>query len=180
MPSQIVTTFGLYATAPTQIVLLIVPRDVLPEMFRKALLALATRLALEERHSQKQLGDELAQYVARWGHDGARVRIAEQAFDAHMLGERRTPANAHCCRGDGDGDIACRRFCFKHAQHGCLAGLLKMLNQIVDARREAVGINLHGRELRAQCRQALAEALAEMLEFRAFEVRRSSSDRGST
>ena len=55
-----------------------------------------------------------------------------------------------------------------------------MLDQIVDARREPVGINLHRRQLCAQGRQALAEALAKMLEFRVFEVRRRSSDRRST
>lgn len=38
----------------------------------------------------------------------------------------------------------------KHAQHGRLAGLLDMANQIVDARRHSVGINLHRRELRAK------------------------------
>jgi hypothetical protein len=35
MPSQIVTTFGLYATAPTQIVLVIFPRDSFLAMFQK-------------------------------------------------------------------------------------------------------------------------------------------------
>ena len=40
-------------------------------------------------------------------------------------------------------------FGLKHAQHGRLAGLLKMVNQVVDACRESVGIDLHRRELRA-------------------------------
>ena len=52
---------------------------------------------LEERHSQQRLPDELAQNVARRRHDSARMRIAEQAFDVQMLGERRTTANAHRC-----------------------------------------------------------------------------------
>src|SRR5207302_8250527 len=55
-----------------------------------------------------------------------------------------------------------------------------MLDQIVDARRQSVGVNQHGRELRAESRQALAEALTEMLEFRVFEVRHSTSDCRST
>src|SRR6266404_6481617 len=39
----------------------------------------------EERHSQQRLPDELAQNIAGWCHDSARVSIAEQAFDAQML-----------------------------------------------------------------------------------------------
>src|ERR1700756_5278768 len=142
MPSQIVTTFGLYATAPTQMVLLIVPRDSLLEILREAFRACSS-LASEERHSQKRLGDKLAQHIASWRHYSARVGVPEEALDIHMLRERCTPANAHCCRGNGDSYVPCRRFGFKHAQHGCLAGLLKMLNQIVDACREPIRINLH-------------------------------------
>ena len=36
-------------------------------------------LVLEERYSQQRLPDELAQNIARRGHDCARVRIAEEA-----------------------------------------------------------------------------------------------------
>src|SRR6516164_1623483 len=147
MPSQIVTTFGLYATAPTQMVLLIVPRDSLLEILR-ATFRTCSALVSEERHSQKRLGDKLAQPTASWRHYSARVRVPEEALDTHMLRERCTPADAHCRRGDADGYVPCCGFGFKHAQHGCLAGLLKMLNQIVDACREPIHINLHRRELR--------------------------------
>jgi hypothetical protein len=90
--------------------------------------------------------------------------------------ENAAPRKCALLLRNADGHIACRGFALKHAQHGSLARLFKMLDQIVDARRQPVGINLHRRELRAQGRQALAEALAEMLESRAFEVRHSSSD----
>src|SRR5207253_4461576 len=53
-----------------------------------------------------RLADELAQHVASRRHNSARVRVAEQALDAHMLRERRTTTNAHGRRGDADGDVA--------------------------------------------------------------------------
>src|SRR5215472_377926 len=133
MPSQMVTTFGLYATAPTQIVRVIVPRDSFSEMLQKSARS-CCGLVLKERHSQKRFGDELAQHVASWRHNRARVRIAEQAFDTHVPRERRTATNAHGCRGDADGDVTRGRFGFEHAQHCRLAGTLKMLDQIVDTR----------------------------------------------
>src|SRR5712671_4918776 len=49
-----------------------------------------------------------------------------------------------------------------------------MIDQIVDACRQPIGLDLHRRELRAKGRQTLTEALAEMLELRTLEVRRSS------
>jgi hypothetical protein len=39
----------------------------------------------EERHSEQRLPDELAQNVTGRRHNSARVRIAEQAFNAQML-----------------------------------------------------------------------------------------------
>ena len=41
-----------------------------------------------------------------------------------------------------------------------------MIDEIVDARRKPVGIDLHGRKLRAQRLQAFAKGLAEMIEAR--------------
>jgi hypothetical protein len=38
-------------------------------------------LVLEERYSQQRLPDELAQNIAGWCHDCARMRITEQTFD---------------------------------------------------------------------------------------------------
>ena len=55
---------------------------------------------------------------------------------------------------------------FQHAQHGRVARALEMIDKVVDARREPVGLDLHSCELRPQRRQAFAEALAEMLEAR--------------
>src|SRR6516225_11445912 len=118
------------------------------EMFQKKAPASCLSFVLEERHSQKGLANELAQHVASRRHNSARVRVAEQAFDTHMLRERGTAANAHGRGGDADGDVASSRFAFKHAQHGGLARALKMLNQIVDTRGKSVCLNLHGRELR--------------------------------
>jgi len=46
-----------------------------------------------------------------------------------------------------------------------------MIDEIVDARREPVGLDLHRRELRAQRLETLAEGLAQMIEARGLEVR---------
>ena len=87
-----VTTFGLYATAPTQIVLLLSlhgsvavhkkPQNPHPPAKNAGRVG---QPISEERHSQQRLPDELAQNVAGWRHDSARVRITEQAFDTQML-----------------------------------------------------------------------------------------------
>ena len=47
------------------------------------------------------------------------------------------------------GDLARSGFGLEHPQHGRLARLFKVLDQIVDARRQPIGIDLHRRELRA-------------------------------
>jgi hypothetical protein len=75
MPSQIVTTFGSYATAPTQIVWpLVLPSlkfDIPPSAF-------FTEVSLsEQRHSQYRSRDELAQRVAGGCHDGACMGVPE-------------------------------------------------------------------------------------------------------
>src|SRR5690242_6569961 len=114
MPSQIVTTFGLYATAPTQIVLLMAPPTVFPRCVNPRRSVPAFNI-LKERHPQQRPSDELAQNVACWRHNSTCVRVAEEAFDAQMLRKRRTSASAHCCRGDADSDIPCGGFSFKHA-----------------------------------------------------------------
>ena len=79
MPSQIVTTFGSYATAPTQIV-----RLMLPFVYGSIVILVALRCS-EQRHSQHRLADEFAQHVARRRHHSARMGIAEQALDGHVL-----------------------------------------------------------------------------------------------
>ena len=49
----------------------------------------------------------------------------------------------------------------------CIARALEMIDKVVDARREPIGLDLHSCELRPQRRQAFAEELsAEMLEAR--------------
>src|SRR3954454_16183457 len=106
--------------------------------------------------------------------------ISEQAFDAEMLRKRRTAANAHCRRGYANSDFACSGFSLQYTQHGRLPRFLKMLNQIVDPGRQSIGINLHRRELSTQRRQALAEALPEMLELRVFQMRHSTGECRST
>src|SRR6266576_2822331 len=149
MPSQILTTFGSYATAPIQIVWLMI----------------ASRLSRsEQRYSQNGFADEFPQNVAGRRHDSARMGIAEQSLNGQMLGKRSASAPPHRRRGDGDGNIACRRLALEHAQHGGLSGALKVIDEIVDARRKPIRIDLHRRKLRAKGRQALSEGLAQMLE----------------
>src|SRR6266700_6903536 len=126
--------------------------------------------ALEQRYSQNSLADELAQNVARRGHHGAGVGVAEQTLDGHMLGKRGASAHTHRRGGDGDGNITGRSLALEHAQHGGLSGALKVIDEIVDARRKPVSVDLHRRKLRAKRRQALAEGLAQMLETSALEM----------
>src|SRR5712671_2357011 len=175
MPSQIVTTFGSYATAPTQIVWPLVPSsltfDITPPLSSKR---------SEQRHSQYRSRDELAQDVTGGCHDGARMGIAKQAFDAHVLRERRAPASAHRGRGDANCDLASGGFCFEYTKYRRIPRPLEMINQIIDPRRESIGVDLHGCELCAQGRQTLAETEAQMFEPSVLEMRRGGSYRGST
>jgi hypothetical protein len=55
-----------------------------------------------------------------------------------------------------------------------------MIDNVVKAGCEPIGVDLHGRKLRAQGGQALAEALPEMLEAGAFEMRHCSGHCGAT
>src|ERR1700730_8272589 len=95
-----------------------------------------------------------------------------------MLGKGSASAHAHCRRGDGDGDIARRGLALEHAQHGGLAGTLKVIDKIVNARRKPISVDLHRRKLRAKRRQALSEGLAQMLETSALEMSRGPRHRG--
>ena len=79
-----------------------------------------------------------------------------------------------------DRGIARSGLAFEHAQHRRLPRPLEMIDNVVDARREAIGVDLHRRKLRAQGRQALAEALPEMLEAGGFEMRHCSGHCGAT
>lgn len=126
----------------------------------------------EQRYSQNGFADEVAQNIARRRHDGARMGIAEQSLDGQMLGKRSASAHPHRRRGDGDSNIACRRLALEYAQHGGLLGALKVIDEIVDARRKPIRIDLHRRKLRAKGWQALSESLAEMLEASPVEMRR--------
>lgn len=80
--------------------------------------------------------------------------------------EKAAPPQTRRCHPDRD--ITGGRFGLKHPQHCRFARFLKVINQIVDACRESIGIDLHGRELRPQRGKALAEALAEVLELCVF------------
>jgi hypothetical protein len=55
-----------------------------------------------------------------------------------------------------------------------------MIDDVVKACCEAIGINLHGRKLGAQCRQAFTETLSEVLEAGALKMRYSPCDRSTT
>src|SRR6187399_309221 len=73
-PLQMVTTFGSYATAPMSNVI-VVPSH--------------------QRHAEGGPADELVQRLGRRCHHPGRQRVAEQAFDAHLLTERRSAAQTH-------------------------------------------------------------------------------------
>src|SRR5262249_45402764 len=166
MPSQIPTTFGSYATAPTQIVCVMIASR-LSNSASKLQRPLSRS---EQRYSQNGFADELAQNIAGRRHDRAGMGIPEQSLDGQMLGKRGTSTYPHRRRGHGDSNITCRRLALEYAQHGGISRTLKMIDEIVDARGEPISVDLHRRKLRPQCRQALSEALAQMLEASAFEM----------
>src|SRR5262252_3370591 len=138
MPSQIPTTFGSYATAPTQIVrLMIAPRlsGLTFNCGRTRFEAPPSGAALsrsEQRYSQDGFADEVAQNVARWRHHSARMSITEQSLDRQMLGKCSAPAHAHRRRGDADGNITGRRLALEHAQHRGIPRALEVIDEIVE------------------------------------------------
>ena len=84
MPSQIVTTFGSYATAPTQIVRLMFGSSAarrIAQALQFSVLQSRARSS-EQRHSQHSASDEFTQNVARRRHDGAGMGVTKQPFDA--------------------------------------------------------------------------------------------------
>ena len=89
-PSQIVTTFGSYATAPSRNVV-----------------SLATVARSEQRQAADGLADEVVERVGGRRHDPRGARVAEAALDAELLAERRAAAHAH--REVGDLGCAPRR-----------------------------------------------------------------------
>ena len=118
---------------------------------------------LEQRHPQDRLADEFTQHIARWRHHCACVGIAEQPFDGHVLCERCSAASPHRGRSDGDGYVSSRHFSFEDAQHRCVTWMFKVVDQIVNTCGKTVSVDLHRGDLRAQGRQAFAEALTQML-----------------
>jgi len=78
-----VTTLGSYATAPNQIVLLmmILPNGFQPRGYSRLPRGQSYARGQKSGNSQDRLGDKLAQDVAGRGHDDARVRVAEQTFN---------------------------------------------------------------------------------------------------
>src|SRR6266481_6300161 len=113
MPSQIVTTLGSYATAPIQIVW-------------------ATFIPSEEWQLQKRLADQIAQNVRRGRHDGTRMCVAKEPFDAGVLRERRSAAGAHRQRRHLDRALAGRRLDLEYTEHRQLVGLREVSNEVVD------------------------------------------------
>src|SRR5205823_12681145 len=99
MPSQILTTFGSYATAPIQIVRLMIASRCHPRRSTtinpiRALRGGALSRS-EQRYSQNGFADEFAQNVARRRHNGARMGIAEQSLDRQMLLKPGPSARPH-------------------------------------------------------------------------------------
>src|SRR5262249_33298428 len=118
----------------------------------------------EQRYSQDGFADEVAQNVARGRHHSARMGIAEQSLDGQMLGKCSASAHTHRRRGDADCNITSRRLALEHTQHRGIPRVLKVIDEIVEARRKSIRVDLHRRKVRAKCRQALSECLAQMLE----------------
>ena len=104
--------------------------------------------------------------------------VTEQSLDGHVLGKRSASAHPHRRRGDGDSNITCGRLALEYAQHGGISGALKVIDEIVDARRKSIRVDLHRGKLRAKRRQALSEGLAQMLEASALEMSRGPRHRG--
>src|SRR5260370_37178493 len=132
MASQIPITFGSYATAPTQIVRLMLhlsrsifrcDQSRLPRAANGAALSRS-----EQRYSQNGFADEFPQNIACRRHNSARLRVAEQPLDGQMLGKRSTSARPHRRRGDRDSDITCRRLALQYAQHGGVSAALHVID----------------------------------------------------
>ena len=116
-PPRSSTTFGSYATAPTQIVpahavssqTLCATSHIRQMRSYRAPASRTVRNTLALRTAafpRRRLADELAQHVAGRRHDGARMRIAEQTLDVEVLGERCAAAGPHRRRRDGDRGVA--------------------------------------------------------------------------
>src|SRR5258708_13179665 len=152
MPSQILTTFGSYATAPIQIVWLMIASR-LSRSTLKCIIpirALPNRAALsrsEQRYSQNGFADELAQDVACRRHNSTRMGIAKQSLDGHMLGKRSASAYPHRRRGDGDGNVTCRRLALEHAHHGGIPGPPKAIAETPHPPPKPPPLHLHAPHL---------------------------------
>src|SRR5438067_2506304 len=78
MPSQMLTTFGSYATAPSRMVCV-----------------LMTCSRSEERETRQRLADEVLEVIDRRRHDPTRARVAEHALEAEVARKRGAPACLH-------------------------------------------------------------------------------------
>src|SRR5262249_40498998 len=127
----------------------------------------------KQRQAQNSLADEFAQHVTGGCHYSTGVCIPEQSLDARMLGKRRAAADAHRRRGDGDRGVAACSLTREHPQHRGVTRPLQVINEVIDACRQPVGLDLHRGELRSQGWQALPEALPEVLKTGSLEMRGS-------
>src|SRR5687768_10811111 len=81
-PSQIVTTFGAYATAPSTRV--------------SGRIGIARGSLSKQRHATDGLANEVIQHVRGRGHHRRGAGVTEVALDANFLAERGPAAHAHC------------------------------------------------------------------------------------
>src|SRR5690349_548160 len=110
-PSQIVTTFGSYATAPSVSVLIAAP-------------------ASEQREAAAGLPDEVVELVGRRRHDARRLRVAEDALDADLLAIRRAAADAHAELRHLERRLSRGGLAFEDAQHRVLASPFRGLDRV--------------------------------------------------
>src|SRR5882672_843314 len=158
MPSQIVTTFASYATAPMRIVS-------------------SAMAASEERQARQGPPDEVVEVVDGRRHHPARARVAEETLDGQVLREGGAAARLHGEVGHVDGGLE-RGETRLEDEHGRLLGaLLYEPERVAKERARLLAAHAHLGEPRAKVRE-IPEQTAGVRETLAREMRRRGRDRG--
>src|SRR3954469_15556364 len=127
-PSQIVTTFGAYATAPST---------------RVADRVGITGSLSKQRHATDGLADEVIQNIRGRGHHRRGTGITEVALDPNFLAERGSTAHAHRQISHLGGGLTSCGFHFQYTQHGVSAPTLKRTDGIEQQRAHHISFDSH-------------------------------------
>src|SRR6266571_8658326 len=150
IPSQIVTTFGSYATAPTRMIGSLMGSS-------------------EERQAGQGPADEVLEVVDGGRHDPARAGVAEEALDGEVLREGRAAAGLHREVRDLDRRLDGREPGLQHVEGRRLRRLLDLAEGITEQGAALLGAGAHPREARPEHGE-VAQLLARVLEARGREM----------